>query len=639
MVLARSLRRRASAAWQYLATARPLARLIWQAGPHLMLTSAGLAVLAGVMPAVNIVIVSALLQTLVNAGHPAGGSRSDAASHFLLLVVLLVLVGLVGQIGQRVGQLTAQLQGTRIANRVQSLIADKAASVDLAAFEDRAFQDDMRTVTNEARYRPSQMIQQLLVSVTTVATLASLSVILILWHTWVVAALLLASAATLWVSTHFGSAQVDLIVGRAESERAKFYLYNVVTTDQAAKEIRLFGLRELLVGRFGGLLETLYQQDRRLALRQLGYSLPAGLVLAGTQTALIVFAAVEALHGGITVGQFNQYMLAIVQLGGQLPMLAVTMGMLHQDNLFAARLFAFLATEPRVEAPRPLGGGWSGGPAAATVTPAAPRIVFDHVCFTYPGTDREVLTDVSFEARAGQSIALVGSNGSGKSTMVKILAGLYEPTHGSVSVNGTDVRALDRATLRSALSVVFQDFVIYHLPARENVGLGQVSFLDDTERVAAAARLSGLDRVIAALPDGYDTVLGRFWNKGHELSGGQRQLVALARALLRSAPVLVLDEPSAALDARNEAEFFQRLLDDPDSDRSRCVIFIAHRLSIARRADRILVLRQGRLVEQGSHQELMSMAGSYADMFWLQSAAYRDSGTRPAKTTAGGGSR
>jgi ATP-binding cassette subfamily B protein len=639
MAVARSLRRRASAVRHYLATAGPLARLIWRAGPHLMVSSAGLAVVGGVLPAADIVIVSALLQTLVNAGHPAGAGGSHAASHFVLLVVLLALVGLVSQVSQRLGALTAQLQGARIANRVQSLIADKAASVDLASFEDRAFQDDMRTVTNEARYRPSLMIQQLLTSVTTVATLVSLSVILIVWHAWVVATLLAASAATLWVSAHFGSAQVEMVVDRAETERSKFYLYSVVTTDQAAKEVRLFGLRDLLVGRFGRLVEILYQQDRRLALRQLGYSMPAGLVLAGTQAALIVFAAFEALHGHITIGRFNQYMLAIVQLGGQLPMLAVTLGSLHQDNLFAARLFAFLATEPKVEAPRPRRTGWSGGPAAAPVTPAAPRIVFDHVCFTYPGTNREVLTDVSFEARAGQSIALVGSNGSGKSTIVKLLAGLYEPTSGSVSLNGTDVRALDRAALRAELSVVFQDFVVYHLPARENVGLGQVSFLDDQDRIAAAARLSGLDRVIAALPAGYDTVLGRFWNQGHELSGGQRQLVALARALLRSAPVLALDEPSAALDARNEADFFRRLLDDPDSDRSRCVIFIAHRLSIARRADHILVLHQGRLVEQGSHQALMDVAGSYADMFWLQGAAYRDAGARPGTTTAGGASR
>lgn len=365
--------------------------------------------------------------------------------------------------------------------------------------------------------------------------------------------------------------------------------------------------------------------------------MPAGLVLAGTQVALITFAAVQALHGAISVGRFNQYMLTIIQLGGQLPMLAVSVGSLHQDNLFVARLFAFLAIEPRVEAPGPRREPWSSGRAAAVVPAARPPLVFEHVSFSYPGTDREVLTDISFEARAGQSIALVGSNGSGKSTIVKLLADLYEPTVGSVSLNGTDIRSLDRATLRACLSVVFQDFIIYHFSARENVGLGQVSLLDDHERIADAAQRSGLDRVIAALPDGFDTVLGRFWHKGHELSGGQRQLVALARSLLRTASVLVLDEPSAALDARNEAEFFQRLLDDPGTGAAQCIIFISHRLSVARRADRILVLKQGRIVEQGSHEALMDMAGSYADMFRLQSAAYDDFGTKVGRAAAEGG--
>lgn len=615
---------------EYLATAGPLARLIWQAGPHLVLSSAGLAVVGGVLPVADIVIVSELLQTLVNAGHSAGGSRA-AVPHFLMLVVLLALVSLASQVSGNVAQLTLQLQGTRIANRVQSLIAEKAASVDLSSFENRAFQDDMRTVTNEARYRPGQMVNQLMGSVSTLATLVSLGIILLLWHPWVIGTLLLASAATLWVSTHFGSERVEMITGRAETERAKFYLYNLVTSDQAAKEIRLFGLRDLLVGRFGRLLESLYRQDRRLAVRQLGYSMPAGLLLAGTQIALVIFAAVQALHGGISVGRFNQYMLTIIQLGGQLPMLAAAVGSLHQDNLFAARLFAFLAIEPQVEAPRPACPSWSRTPLAA------PQLVFDHVSFTYPGTDREVLTDISFEVFPGQSIALVGSNGSGKSTIVKLLAGLYEPTAGSIRLNGADIRTLDRAALRARLSVIFQDFMVYHFSARENVGLGQVGFLDDDERIADAARRSGLDRVVAVLPDGFDTVLGRFWNKGHELSGGQRQLVALARALLRKAPMLVLDEPSAALDARNEADFFQRLLDDPDSDRSRCIIFISHRLSVARRADRILVMKGGHMVEQGTHQALMQQAGSYADMFRLQTAAYQETGPTASPAPAEGG--
>jgi ATP-binding cassette subfamily B protein len=627
---------RIKAVRSYLATAGPLGRLIWLASPRLALSSAALSVIVGMLPAADIVVVSALLQTLVNVGRHAEGRNADTVPHFLLLLGLLAGLSLVTQICERLAQLVNQLLGSRITHRMQWMVARKAACADLSSFEDRAFHDEIRLVTNEAMYQPLMIVQQTLGIVTTLATMGSLGTILLLWHAWTVGALLLASAGTLWVSTHFGTAKVDLITRRAEAERSRFYLYNLMTSDQAAKEVRLFGLRDLLIGRLTRLLDGIYRQDRRLAARQVAYSLPAGLALAGTQIALIAFAAVEAVHGVISVGSFNQYMLAIIQLGGQLPLVASAVGTVHQGNLFVARLFRFLAAEPHVEAPREQCRTDGERPAARLGAAACPHIVFDRVCFAYPGTDRDVLSDVSFELRQGQTVALVGSNGSGKSTIVKLLAGLYEPTAGSVYLNGVDIRALDRAVLRASLSVIFQDFVVYHFSARENVGLGRVAFLDDDERITAAARCSGLDDVIARLPDGYDTVLGKFWNKGHELSGGQRQLVALARALLRRAPVLVLDEPSSALDARTEAEFFRRLLDAPDarSAEPQSVIFVSHRLSTARRADHILVLKQGSIVEKGSHDDLMNLAGTYADMFRLQSAAYKDHHIASAQAAA-----
>jgi ATP-binding cassette subfamily B protein len=633
-----------SAAREYLSTVKPLARLIWSAGPHLFAMSAVLTVLTGLLPAANIAVVSALLQSLVEADQDAGGHGRSVPAHFVLLLVLLAGINLLAQVAERLGQTVTQLQGVRIGNRVQLRIAEKAASVDLASFEDREFHNRMRTVADEAPYRPHQMIADLVHAVSLLTTIVSLGAILLFWHVWVVAALVLASTATLWVSTHFGSAQVTLVAGRAEVQRTKQYVNTLLVSDQAAKEIRLFGLRQLFVSRLGELLERMYRQDRRLALRELAYSMPAGLLLAGTQIALIAFTAVQAVHGVISVGRFNQYMLTIVQLGAQLPVLAFAVGSLHESNLFASRLFGFLATQPRVEAPRsvpaadeqPVGAQPTGETAVgeqAPIDPAATRIAFDRVCFSYPGTERQVLHEVSFELRAGEAVAFVGSNGAGKSTIVKLIAGLYEPTAGTVSLNGIDIRTLDRTTLRAHLSVVFQDFIVYHFSAYENVGFGRLQYLDDVERIRAAARQSGLDRVIEQLPDGYDTVLGRFWDKGHELSGGQRQLVALARALLRRAPVLILDEPSAALDARTEADFFDRLLEGMADRHARCTIFISHRLSTARRADRILVLKDGHIVEDGSHEQLMGLAGSYAEMFRLQSAAYQDARAETGPTT------
>ncbi|MFL6160765.1 MAG: ABC transporter ATP-binding protein [Jatrophihabitantaceae bacterium] len=636
---------RLRAARAYLATIGPLSRLVWRSSPPLLLASTGLMLLTGVLPAANIVVVSALLQTLVDANQnaPAGHAGLAGAPHFVLLLVVLASINLVGQLADRLAQVVSELHGTRIANQVQLLIADKAGRVDLASFEDRTFHNRMRTIADEAPYRPREMLELLMHSVASFTTLLSLGAILLFWHPWLVLALVLAAAPTLWISTWYGGAQVELISSRAENERRRQYLNTLLVSDQPAKEIRLFGLRGLLFGRLGTLLEQIYRQNRGLAVRELRYSLPAGLLLAGVQVALIAYTAVQALHGDISVGRFNQYMLAVVQLGALLPSLAGTVGSLHESNLYASRLFGFLATAPSVEAPRAEATREtapsveapsleaSGAEATRETAPAIevagsagrpPRIVFEQVSFRYPGTDRTVLTDLSFTVDPGESIALVGNNGAGKSTVVKLLAGLYQPTAGRILLDGVDIAGLDRQLLRANLSVVFQDFVVYHFSAWDNVGFGQLSRLHDRPSIEAAARQSGLDGVVRQLPDGYDTVLGRFWEKGHELSGGQRQLVALARALLRQAPVLVLDEPSAALDVRAERVFFERLLDNGSEPR-RSTILISHRYSTVRRAGRILVLKAGRLAEQGSHAELMRLAGEYAEMFRLHSAAYQ----------------
>jgi ATP-binding cassette subfamily B protein len=629
--LPRGVQARLRAIRRYFATTRPLLRLVWQASPRLFAASFGLMLIVGLLPVASIYVTSALLEALAEA---TGLERTPSAlpGNFVLLLVLVAVANLLVQLAQQVSGAIHRLYSTRITNRVHSLIGQKAAEIDLAFFENPEFHNRMRTAANEASFRPLMFIDDLLMSGSTLTTFVSLATILLVWQPWVMLLILASSLGVLWVSARFGTAHVQLVQERAETERKKHYIYTMLTSDQAAKEIRLFGLRDHLVASFHKLLEKTYHQDRRLVLRELLYSAGAGALAAAVQPALVAFTALQAIQGAISIGQFNLYVQSIMQSSQQLSGLAGTLGELHESNLFASSLFGFLATEPVVEARRP---GRESFPAFAI----APHLEFRNVSFRYLATSRAVLDEVSFQIRPGEVVALVGDNGAGKTSLVKLVAGLYEPTEGQILLDKVDIRTLDRDQLRACMSMIFQDYTVYHLSARENIGFGRASWLGDLERIEEAARRSGLHEVIARLPDGYDTVLGRFWEHGHELSGGQRQLVALARALLRDAPILILDEPTAALDVHAEQRFLRRLLESREGGRLKTVIFVSHRFTTVRHADRILVLDDGRLIEEGTHEQLVARDGHYAEMFRKQAVLYNSeqppstpSASRPVST-------
>jgi ATP-binding cassette subfamily B protein len=386
-------------------------------------------------------------------------------TNFVLLLALLAGVNLVSQVVQHLIGTAQRLHHTRVTNYIQLLIAEKAVEIDLACFEDAEFHNQLRMAAAESAYKPMVFIQQLMQATATLVTFTSLATVVLLWHAWILPFVVIASLATLWVSIRFGTARVQLITQRSETERKKYYLLTLVTSDQAAKELRLFGLRNFLLTNLQNLTETLYQQDRRLAVREQLYSGIAGSILALVQPALFAFTAFQSLQGAISIGQFSLYTQSITQLSGQVTQLLLIAGSLHESNLFAAQLLSFLRMQPQVEAPRS-----EPKVCLATIT-RTPHIEFRNISFQYPGTARAVLQNVSFEVRPGEAIALVGENGAGKTTLVKLLAGLYEPTEGNILLDGVDIRFLDRDDLRAYLSVIFQDYTIYHLSARENIGL------------------------------------------------------------------------------------------------------------------------------------------------------------------------
>jgi ATP-binding cassette, subfamily B, bacterial len=596
----------------YLATFKDLIQLVWRVNPLLLLALLGLTVLNGLVPMATIFITAALLELLVQAVHgPAAGSALPP-----LFPLLLVLVAVTAVLGEFLNRLNATIQGLfelRVANHIKLLVVEKATSIDLAYFERPEFHNQMRVAISEAPYRPMEIISSLVTMVSTLTTLVVMAAVIVAWQGWILPILLLTSVATLWVAARLGAEQVELITRRAETERKEHYYMTLLTSSEAAKEIRLFSLRPWLMRSYRGVLELIFRQDRDFSLRLLRRTGILETALSVIQPLIYSYAAWQALQGLISIGEFSLYTQSVHAFQTTFLPMMYSVGRLHESKLFIDNLHQYLAIEPRVEAARPDSKRYL--PAIS----ATPRIEFRAVSFSYPGSDRFVLQDVNFIIEPGEAMALVGENGAGKSTLVKLLAGLYEPNAGQILLDGVDICSLDREHLRRFLSVTFQDYTIYHFSARDNVALGQV---EDRQRFEDAVQRSGLDRIVAELPDGFETVLGRFWDRGHELSGGQRQVVALARALMRDAPILMLDEPSAALDIYTERRFFERLLEGRASGKSQTVLFISHRFTTVRRAERILVLENGRVTEQGTHEALLARGGHYAEMFMMQAEMY-----------------
>ena len=608
--------RRVKALLSYFATTGVLIKLVFHVSPFFFIGLLVLTLLNGLSPLATLLVSSQLIDVIANTLR-APSPVETAPGAFIPLLVLLGGIGLLDQLLARLRQATERLYQTRVKNHVQLLIAEKAASLDLAFFENPAFHDQFRNASTEASYRPLLIVTGLVNAASQLVTVCSLAAVLLLWQPWVVPVLVLSGLALFWMSLRFGTANVSLVLGQTPEARKAQYFSMLLTSDTVAKEVRLFGLRDFLLSNLRGLLDAMYHQDRRLMVRQTWFAGAVEPVLAVVRPALVGFTAFEALGRRISIGQFNLYAQSIFQFHAGLSSVIVMLAQLHEHNLFVANLFSFLALQPDVEARLP---DAAARPAARPAT-ATPHIAFRHVSFRYPDAQTDVISDLCFELHPGEAVALVGENGAGKTTIVKLLAGLYRPTAGQILIDGADITMIDRDELRAYLSVIFQDYPIYHFSAYENIAVGCIDQIEDRARVQAAAERSGLDALVRRMPHGYDTVLGRWFERGHELSGGQRQLVALTRALARAAPLLVLDEPSAALDIHAERHFFQQLLSGQRGE-AQSVLFISHRFSTVRRADRILVLENGCIVEQGAHDDLMALEGRYAEMFTLQAEMY-----------------
>lgn len=584
--------------------------LVWSTSRPLTVALALLTVLAGLLPAGVAWVGAHIVDAVVNA------SRAWAASGYAGLRPVYEWVALEGVLvaalagAQRGLSLCQSLLRAQLGQRVNVMILEKALTLELAHFEDSEFYDKLTRARREASSRPLSLVTRTFGLGQNAVSLLSYGSLLLQFSPWAVAVLLLAGLPSFFAETKFSGDAFRLFRWRSPETRMQLYLETVLAREDHAKEVKLFGLGPLLLGRYRDIFDKLYRDDRDLTVRRESWGF--GLGLLGTLTLYGAYAwiAASTVVARITLGQMTMYLMLFRQGQAAVSAMLSAIGGMYEDNLYLSTLYEYLET------PVPPATG-----AAQHGAKPDDGIRFEHVSFTYPGASEPALHDINLHIRPGESLALVGQNGSGKTTLIKLLTRLYTPDSGRILLDGTDLREWDEGVLLQRIGVIFQDFARYQMRVGENVGAGDVGHFEDEARWREASDKGMASDFIDNLPAGYQTQLGKWFNDGRELSGGQWQKIALARAFMRSrADILVLDEPTAAMDAQAEATIFEHFRELAGK---RIAILISHRFSTVRMADQIIVIQDGRIVEHGSHEQLMALGGHYAQLFSLQAQGYR----------------
>jgi ATP-binding cassette subfamily B protein len=503
-----------------------------------------------------------------------------------------------------------QLLQEKLTIHVQLMIMRHANSLDLSDFENAAYYDQLQQAQRESANRPVQMVSGVFGLVRSIITFATMVGLLVGLSPWIAVAALVSPIPAFISGSRYSWWGFQQMRRLSPTRRMMSYLTNVLTTDSFNKEIKLYTLGDHFIDRYDEISSKYYQETRSLLIRRYlaGFGWGALTIIASSATFLYV--ALQAVRGVISLGQLTVFTQAAQQVQGSFQALLAGFQGIYEHGLYLSTLYDLLDRQPQIDAPE--------HPVPIRV-PFQQGIEFRNVSFTYPGRTEPALDNVSFQIGLGETVALVGKNGAGKSTIVKLLGRLYDPQEGEILIDGVDVREYDPGELRKQFGMMFQDYAMYQLPVSENIGVGNVELVRDKDAIESAAVRGGATRLIDSLPDRYDTILGKWFEDGHQLSGGEWQRIALSRAFMRDAQILILDEPTSALDAEAEYDLFARIKQLAEG---RMAIFISHRFSTTRRADRILVLENARLIEQGTHAELMMLGGRYAELFNLQAESY-----------------
>ena len=594
--------------FEVFAYSRRAVNLVWSTNPSLCLMLACLTILAGMLPAA-IAYVGALIVDAVVSAIQLGGT--EASQHTVIVRVLIesALVILLSG-AQRGLSLCQSLLRAQLGQRVNVMILEKALTLPLTQFENSEFYDKLTRARREASQRPLSLVIRSFGLLQNLVSLFSFAALLLQFSIWALVILLGAGLPAFIAETKFSGEAFRLFRWRSPETRMQLYLESVMAREDHAKEVKLFGLGPVLLDRYQQIFHKLYQQDRALTIRRDTWGFFLGLIGTAALYGAYTWIALCTIASRITLGQMTMYLMLFRQGQSAVSASLSAVGGLYEDNLYLSTLYEFLETPVLA----PVGHLTQGQ------TPQD-GIQFQHVTFTYPGANEPALIDINLHIRPGQSLAFVGENGSGKTTLIKLLTRLYTPESGRILLDGTDLQEWDESALRQRIGVIFQDFTRYQLTLGENIGIGDVRYFEDEEKWRTAATHGMADSVIDSLPERYQSQLGKWFNDGRELSGGQWQKIALARAFMRSeADILVLDEPTSAIDAGAEAQIFEHFR---TLTKDRIAILISHRFSTVRMADQIIVIKNGRIIEHGNHAQLMQINGQYAHLFSLQAKGYQ----------------
>ncbi|SET76833.1 ABC transporter ATP-binding protein [Hymenobacter actinosclerus] len=585
-------------------------RLIWQTSPALTLGNVALRLLRAALPVAMLYVAQLILDAII------GLSRQPAEARELTPVLTLValefgLAILSDALGRGVALLDSLL-GDLFANQTSIRLMEHAAELDLDQFEDSTFYDKLERARRQTLSR-TVLMSQVLSQAQDAITMGFLAVGLVAFNPWLLVLLLVAVVPAFLGESHFNERSYSLVHGWTPERRELDYLRQTGASDDTAKEVKIFGLSTFLTDRFRTLSDDFYAKNKALVVKRAGWGTFFAAVGAAGYYAAYVYIIMQAVAGAVSIGQLTFLAGSFARMRGLLEGILSRFSAVAEGALYLQDFFDFFQLQPRIRRDE-------SQPVRPFPNPIREGFTFENVGFQYRNAEKWALRHLNFRLRAGEKLALVGENGAGKTTMVKLLSRLYDPTEGRILLDGYDLREYDPRELRQEIGVIFQDFVRFQLPAGQNLAVGRIEQQHNRPRIEQAAAQSLADSVIAKLPAGYEQMIGRRFNGGVDLSGGEWQKIALGRAYMRDAQLLILDEPTAALDARAEYEVFQRF---KDLTLGKTAVLISHRFSTVRMADRILVIENGQFVEVGSHEELLAKGGRYAELFKLQAAGYQ----------------